>query len=669
MRRGWLPLVLVLWGSLIWANYWPAFGFPPDWLVSFFWPADWEPKALVLFKAFAGHVRLGVAAFLSILAFNQSGRRCCTWLGLKGPFPVTSLPVGLVLAGMAGLGLGLAGLFYPAVLVLCLAGGILSGYLGAPRIGFPRRPSPSILLAGAVALTALAGALTPEITYDAMAYHLGAPERFLAIHRIIRLEHMFFSDFPLALQMVYSFARALAGEGAVKLLHWALGAGCMVQTALLARKFFGDAVSGWGLAFLAATPFLATQMTRANVDLGVMFFTGAAIYGLLRGGAAGMATAGFFMGAAAIVKLTGIYGLIAAVAVFGLARPKRIGAVVLAAGIPLLPWLTRGFLFAGNPVYPFFSDWLGGVGWSPENDAIYRLDMTGPSSFALQYPLALDRLAGLWLLFQHDRGEGAALGPFALTLLPAAIFVRLPRKARLLGYFCLVYWFLWFITARDGRFLLPVWPAVSIFGAALLVAMDSCGIKVPLLKPAFVAAIAATPLITATQIYRSHNPAPVLVGAVSGREYRDNLIHPVGKYLPLMRFAAGRALKKGKILVVGDVKAPQAGHASIYPSMFDTPHVVEWVRESASAERMAVKFRQRGVSIIFYNVAGAAYLRERFGQYEYEGEQERILREFWERRLEPLGEIREEGRLLIGVYRFLERPGPSRSIPLPGDVR
>lgn len=683
-----VPAVLAAWGAVVFANYWPPFGISPEWVRGAFSTGGFPVAAGDIAGAMgthAWHLLIAAAALLAARGLGEAARRL---LRLSADSLLVSLPLGLLVLSASLLGAGLAGLLVRPVLfgfaVLGLAaGGIPRGLAPLPRpAGWPVR----ILLA-AVALPALFGALAPEVTYDALAYHTGAPALYLKAHRIARLEHMFFTDFPLGLQMVYAFAGGLgtaADPGAAKLVHWLLGLACVGAAARVgisaaggspSRPSAGAWVAGaWAAAFLAATPFLTTQMMKANVDLGVVFLTSAGAWWLLRSPSPrGLVMAGLCLGGSASVKMTGAYGILAGAALLLLAERGRPGGVFrmlsFAGGCaaPLLAWLARSWLACGNPVYPFLSGLLGGVGWTGENAAIYRADMTGLTSFNVQYPLPLDRLAGPWLMVMHDGGGEAALGPFALWLIPALLLGRRDGGGApfRLGVFTVVYWMAWFGSARDPRFFLPAWPAACALAAAALVSIG--GLAGRAARLICLPPLAFAPFFAAAVCYRTLNPGPVVWGAIPRDLYRERLIPPPGKYAALARAANRLVEPGGKVLVVGDVKGAMFRPTPVYPSMFDTPHLAAWVREAESASLLRKKLRQGGVAALAVNFGGALYLKRQFGHFEFSPRERAVLARLGERYLEPLHEIREAGDLYMGLYRLRERPGPPVRIPLPGD--
>lgn len=683
--------LLLLWSAFTFVNYWPPFRFAPWQAWQAFTPQGLPVALPDAWAALLGHAHRAVIAVLVIFAARGMGKRFRLLMNARREPWLAAFPFGVVLLGLVGLGFGLTGLVYAPILwptaVACFLAGGRPGDLRVIPVGTSWTIRVVLVV---LFLPAFAGALAPEVTYDALAYHVGAPALYVSLHKIVRLDHMMFTDFPLTVQMSYLFAAGLGGgPGAARLVHWLLGIACVGAAARVAWSFGGRHAAAWAAVLLAATPFVTTQMMKANVDLGVMLLTAAGAAWLLRARSArAAALAGLCLGGAADIKLTGGLG-VAAGGVVMLMCARWLPAYALGAAAAMAPWMIKNYLLCGDPVYPFLNGWFHGPGWTAENDAMYRLDMTGPTSFNLQYPHGVDRLAGIWQMIMHDRGGEAAFGPYALAILPSLLLfapgVRaaagrlgvgsvpvavLPRMASVLNrlaVFVGVYWILWVLAARDPRFFLPAWPAVCALTAAALGRIP--GRPGLLVRWGCAAGFFFTPGFTAAVAYRTMNPGPVIWGAIPRGFYEARLIPPADRLVPLLR-AVNDALPDARaVLVVGDVKAPGLRARPLYPSMFDTPHLTAWLRESASAGRLAVKFRQAHADAVVFNPGGAVYLRAQFGHFTWTDRERRVLGAFWERRLVPVREMIDGGRLEVGGYRVLRAAGARRPLTLPGDER
>jgi hypothetical protein len=308
------------------------------------------------------------------------------------------------------------------------------------------------------------------------------------------------------------------------------------------------------------------------------------------------------------------------------------------------------------------------LGWTAGNAAAYRFDMTGPTSFNVQYPDFISRLTGPWRTFMHDRGSEAALGMFTLAMAPLFLGARknLSKASRDLALFASVYWLTWFLVARDPRFFLPALPACAAFAAALLVVVP--GNPGRLLGAVFGVWALFAPFFASHIVYRTMNPGPVVWGALDRGVYENALIPAPNLFVPMAR-ASADLLGSGRILVVGDVKAAHISPRALYQSMFDTPHIEQAVRESASPERLDCWFRQRHISAVLFNPGGAAFLRTQFGHYRWTEREKSVLTRFWKTRLFPLREVRDGKDLGMGLYEAGGRRGSGAGLPIPGEPR
>ena len=304
--------------------------------------------------------------------------------------------------------------------------------------------------------------------------------------------------------------------------------------------------------------------------------------------------------------------------------------------------------------------------------------MTGPTSFNVQYrggfpgAAVLARLAAPWLMVMQGRGGEAALYPFVPALIPGFLLfgsgasALLTPAIRRACIFVAAYWLCWFASARDPRFFLPAWPV-----ACALVALIPAVLPGPFgaaTRLACAVTAATAPFLAASLACRTLNPGPVAWGAVSRRYYMERLIPPPGRYAPLVRAANREFHSRDRLLVVGDVKGVLLEPFPVYPSMFDTPRIVLMARESVSPERLRVKLRQEGIDGIFYNAGGAVFLRSQFGHFRYNPAIRRVLAGFWDRWLDTVEEMREDSRMVMGLYRVRGRPGPRRPLALPGEA-
>lgn len=121
-------------------------------------------------------------------------------------------------------------------------------------------------------------ALAPEISYDALVYHLGLPRLWLAADRLLSTPHVIFSGTPLGMELLNTGMLALSGEVGAKLLHASFG---VLSAVVLCRYFSLEAGLAGALVFLSS-PMVALEHVRAANDLPASFLTLCAVVAFTR---------------------------------------------------------------------------------------------------------------------------------------------------------------------------------------------------------------------------------------------------------------------------------------------------------------------------------------------------------------------------------------------------
>jgi 4-amino-4-deoxy-L-arabinose transferase-like glycosyltransferase len=566
-----------------------------------------------------------------------------------------------LLSAAAGLGviayaftlLGLAGLFFPGVVLLLppalalvtlpLAGAFLSlGRGGAPRAGPDGRPGAKdvgrLVAIGclvALALAVLAQDLAPPTDYDGLLYHLVAPRAFLEAGRIVYLPHNFSANLPALGELLFAPGIAGGSDRAPQLVHAVAGGLAVGLTYTFGSRLFGPRPAFWGAAGFAATALVPFLATRAYIDLFTVLFglvavasallwheTGRGAWLRVAGGASGLALATKYSALSLVLVLGAVILLMGWTAATG-TRSSRLRAVlgagaVFAGGVLLaaLPWYARQALELGNPVWPMY---FGGRDW----DATRVEQLT---YFVGQYGAG----AGLrsWLLlpwnvyaqswrFGHVPDSGP---PLLAVFAPLALLI--PRGvARWLLLIVVAGTALWARGWQDLRFLLTLYPLMALLGAA---GLDALLRRRPFERggpvgPALVSAAVAVLCLQAAT--RHLERARDVAGVVLGRE-------PVAAYL-------GRRLTDFRALTfLNDQVAPGRtvlflGDGQIWycrPRCIPDPahdNVAEWFVRPGGVGASLDRLRAAGVSHILLSKVDYWYL-------EHQDPEDRLRRQLAE---------------------------------------
>ncbi len=373
-------------------------------------------------------------------------------------------------------GLSLVGLVRLPVIAVLSVGCWWWGHRGQP--GRPawaclrdhgRWPALALVLLGVPFLLCF----VPELGFDALRTHLWLA-RELAATGVLPVDPSNWNVYmPNATAVLFGASGLIGGEIGAKLLHFSLGA----LIALLPGVFVEERLEPGGVwlyaAFWLVMPVVAWEMCTAYIDLGMTLFLLAAILCLFRWrrfGTEGWLTfAAIFTGLALTAKPTALpwlAWLTGAVFVFGifLRRPRRdvllhAGIFVALAVLIVAPWLFRTYFLTGNPLFPlplpgFHSDLI-----SPAIVSEVRREQ-----LAFGFGRGVGALAALpWNLLIHPEAFRGGPGPLVFLTLPLlAVWWR--RCSGWDRWFALSFAFgtlVWFFTAQEIRYLLPVLPLAA----------------------------------------------------------------------------------------------------------------------------------------------------------------------------------------------------------------
>jgi len=410
------------------------------------------------------------------LPFTDAGERLAFGLALS-----TGLLSYLVLA------LGLLGGLRPNVLwgafgFVLLLGIIAWGRMRGAAEPALSRPWQQWILPGLIALWALPMVASPPAAtdWDGLSYHLAAPAIWLREGRIGYIPFMHHSNFPFVIEMQYLWAMGVGmGAGGAKVFHWATLLITLWGILAFARRagFAGT----WAAASFVAVPVVLWESTVAYADLATTAYTLLCLLAAWNAAAEEdvsirrrwLVLAGLMGGLALGTKMTalGSVGLLALLLLWEMVRRRQVrfaeiaGCVVLAVLVGA-PWYLKTYIYTGNPVYPFFYEIFGGRNWTAENARIYREAQLafGLGREPYQLLMAPFNLTFYWNRFFDPLPFVGSVGFVYLAgLIPLLLVRRLPDAARWWIVFSLVSLVLWFVLMQQVRYLMTIFPLVSLW--------------------------------------------------------------------------------------------------------------------------------------------------------------------------------------------------------------
>jgi len=588
-------IVAGVWAALVFALYLHGHAFVP------FRPFIYDPGYFswgVFWAAWGGRLP-GLAVFAAWLCVISEWGRAIGGLVLGAgagkrlsAIAGSRLGIGFGVLGMAVFALGQAGLLFPSVLLVTALVPLIAfrswKYLRLPT--FPAGPLPVswIILASLPVLAAIPLVLTPEGSWDAMVYHLSFPSYFLMEHKRFPLPDSPFTGYPYLAEMHYVLALGLGGSDlAAKLQHGAcwLFSGAAIFS--VARTF--GRVAGWGSLLVWLGSAMGMQLAGLSyVDHAVAWM--GALCAAFIGFTPRLAfLAGIFAGWCVSVKYTGgfaLVGLLAALLRPGTLRllPIAAAGAVLAGGI----WPITNIIELGNPMYPFMTRIFGGIS-SPAVE-FWRSSPLGDTGAGGGW------LQGLWLRLAHDDGGvGTPFGPLWLAVIIPAIFAG-PRDWPRARYF-LAALVLWIAIPVTPRFLLPFIPAGLMAAAP---AWGSRRLALVLAGSAMVfLPVSLFDKVRASAI--QFNAFVAGAGLVSREDYLRLGLQPKPEYWDGAWEVNRNIPKRSRLLLVSGIKAYYfERRAMVSHQHLDPVPLFRLARAAPTAERLAVRLRQLGITHIIY---------------------------------------------------------------------
>jgi hypothetical protein len=398
----------------------------------------------------------------------------------------------------------------------------------------------SLLVAAAViGLLSSVQALAPTWDYDGLMYHLQAPRLFLEAGRLTPLPEIWQANGPLTIEMLYGAALGLQSEPTTRLLHLMLAGLLVLATYALSRSELGQSGGVLAAAVLLGIPIFPIWGTLAYADMGWALFEFLMLLALVRWSRVKdpqwLVLGGVFAGLAASTKYLGLAGLLCGAVLImlteGIAGRRAWPRALLRFTLPALavcaPWYLRNTIWLGDPMYPFLS---GGEGtWGAGRLALllsYLRSFGAGTSLLdlLLLPIRLYTEHGLFGTFMSSIELPSFLFPLAVLLLLA----RPARPLRLVGAFVLLRFGAWALGSQQTRFLLPVFPALSVLTAAAMLWLGSR----PRLRPyarvagmGIVGGMVAVTLAYQFIYFGSTRPAAVVFGLESRRAFLSRAVY------------------------------------------------------------------------------------------------------------------------------------------------
>ncbi len=563
-----------------------------------------------------------VACWLAVFTLACLGGGRWVWQMACGRSPLDAASSLVAMASGAGVLMGAAALLgvlgwlrtLPLAAVL-----LLLASLGVPAVGplvtawRPARPIPW-LPASLIALAVLATALvvpTPSPFYDQLHYHLAFPFHWLRAGRLLTFPREAYSFLPADMGLLYAYCLALLGPVAAQAVHAWMGALAAAAAGLLGARLGGRDAGWWAAAVFALTPAVLACATWAAADLGVAAFAAAAWLTvtwteehaeavdrtgrwILAGGLVGVA-AGCKVLAIATVAIP--VALAVALARLGAGVRLRLRAALLLTGgavVAFGPWMVRDAILTGDPVYPFLARSTTSDGSTAATGEAPRV-ASGIAGLAAGFREPA-RLASLGTF--RPEGEGGAVGPVYLALVPLAVWFGIRRReARALLFAAALSVLGWGVGPPVGRYLLPALAFLAVLAASGWTALRGIWptLAVRLGDALLAAALCWGALAGTSQVELAR------LGCTLGRGSVDALMREWVSDWPAVQFVNRELPRNATLLLVAESRSMYVDRDVVVEDPFRTPLLVELANRTGSAAGIAARLRELGVTHVLVN--------------------------------------------------------------------
>jgi len=344
---------------------------------------------------------------------------------------------------------------------------------------------------------------TPPISKDALAHHLAVPKLYLKYGGIYEIPSLFFSYYPMNLDLLYLIPLYFGNDIVPKFIHFsfALLTAWLIFDYLRRRLSITYALTG--ALFFLSIPIIVKLSITVYVDLGLIFFSTASLLLLLKWIESHfrlrfLIISAIFCGLAMGTKYNGLvtFFLLTLFVPFlysrykqggrpGFFRPAGYGILFLFIALLVFsPWMIRNYYWKNNPIYPLYNKWFNPPkGLSRiviPRDAVKKsyIGLFGYRNIIYHETWWQIALLPVRIFFQGKDGSSqyfdGKLSPF-LLFLPIFAFYRIREgpqdlmneKKIMLAFSVLFFAFGFFSSVLRIRYISPIIPPLvilSVFG-------------------------------------------------------------------------------------------------------------------------------------------------------------------------------------------------------------
>ncbi len=408
------------------------------------------------------------------------------------------------------------------------------------KIKLSRFEKTIFLIIFAQAIVNLVGALGPELSFDALWYHLTLPKIYLLSHAVVYVPGglLYYSTIPKLTELLYTSA-LIFGSQVPKIIHFGFGLLTCFALFKISRKYLSFTLSLLVVLLFYSNLSVAWESITAYVDLARSFFEVMALWAFLNW-MENKKHESFYLSAvmlglaisSKLVSLITIPIYIFLIFIQKLSNTAKIELSIKYVLISLFivsPWFVFSFIHTHNPIYPLITNYETHQG----------LFLLNPINF----------FKSLFLLLTHAPDP---ISPFYIIIFPLIIvyFSKLIKSYKPIFIFVILSIFAWYFTplSGGGRFIIPFLPIFSILAVVVVYLL-----KDKLLKSYVIFILLF--LASISVVYRglaNYKYLPVLLGMQKREDFMaKNLNFSYGDFYDTDNYFKNHLKKSDTVLLYG----------------------------------------------------------------------------------------------------------------------
>lgn len=472
-----------------------------------------------------------------------------------------------------------------------------------------------LVLIGVAGVATFLAAATPPFFYDALAYHVALPSKYLLRHGFHDLPHFHPAGYPANISMLFVVTLSFAGGMLTKLLSWSFAPLTALAVYAFAKSRWNSRIALSSAAILLLAPVTLITSTLTTIDLAVMFYSFLCFAALFawfeqaRKEWFGLAV--IFCSLAAGAKYTALVTTFAPAVLmlfihtYFVKRRSFLSAVrnvvifTSLIGIGMSPWFIKNMVYTGNPLYPLFHASFEQAAPIAEYQQIFLQEgqrLEQGIAFLVRW------LQSPWSVTMSVSGAAGKSGVLFLLCLPGILWMSkgnaFMRNSVIMAGSSFGLWFL--LLPRMLRFVLPVFPLLSLASAYALWQLSSSILTKRLIFGG------ATVILLYQFMLFGVEQATILhpFGYLFGNQPTTTFLLQHGiNYYPVIEYINAETPIDAKILFVGELRGYYCQRDYIIHHVIENEHdaLRQLILESQNITDLMGRLRERGITHILIN--------------------------------------------------------------------